>query len=337
MRLWQFEQFGLHNLSLVERPTPRPGPGELLVRVRAVALNYRDRVVVGGTAIPKLPLPFVPASDASGEVVETGPGVSRFAIGDRVTSHYIPKWIDGDGRSDGDYRTLGGPLPGVLAEYVVFHEQSVVPAPPTFSDEEASTLPIAAVTAWTALFEDGQLKPGQTVLVEGTGGVSIFALQFAVAAGARVIVTSSSDEKIVRAKTLGAAEGINYTRHPDWEKQVLELTAGRGVNHVIEVAGGDNVRHAVAALARGGHLALVGIIEGTSLTFDHLPFMLRRQVAHGVMVGSRRHFESTIRALQATGIRPVIDAVYPFDQARAGFDHLTAGPFGKVVIQGFKD
>src|SRR5512132_1119931 len=152
MKVWQIGRFGLENLALVERPSPSPGPGELLVRVRAVALNYRDRVVVEGKAIPKLSLPFVPASDASGEVVAIGPGVTRFTPGDRVVSHYVPKWIDGDGRSDGDYRTLGGPLPGVLAEYVVFHERAVVSPPSSFSHEEASTLPIAAVTAWTALF-----------------------------------------------------------------------------------------------------------------------------------------------------------------------------------------
>ena len=332
MRAWAIERFGLENLTLVERPIPSAGRGELLVRIRAVALNYRDRVVVAGTAIPKLTLPFVPASDASGDVVDVGPEVTRFKPGDHVMSHYVPKWIDGDGRSEGDYRTLGGPLPGVLAEYVVLHEQAAVRAPASFSHEEASTLPVAAVTAWTSLFADLPLKPGETVLVEGTGGVSIFALQFAAAAGARVIVTSRSDEKIARARMLGASDGVNSRLHPDWEKQVLELTARRGVNHVVEVVGGANVRHAIAALARGGHLALVGIMESASVEFDHLPFMLRRQTVHGVLVGSRHDFEATVRALEATGIRPVIDRIYPFEEARAAFDHLAAGPFGKVVI-----
>jgi NADPH:quinone reductase-like Zn-dependent oxidoreductase len=332
MKVWQIERFGLDNLTPADRPVPSPGRGEVLVRVRAVSLNYRDRLVVEGTAIPKLSLPFVPASDASGEVAELGADATRFKPGDRVMSHYVPKWLDGDGRSDGDYRTLGGPLPGVLAEYVVFHEQALVTPPAAFTHEEASTLPIAAVTAWTALFADVPLKPGETVLVEGTGGVSIFALQIATAAGARVIVTSSSDEKIARAKALGAFDGINSKRHPDWEKKALELTAGRGVNHVIEVVGGSNTRRAVAALARGGHLALVGIMDGTSIEFDHLPFMVRRQVAHGILVGSRRQFEATVRALEATGIRPVIDRVYPFEQVRAAFDHLVTGPFGKVVV-----
>ena len=332
MRAWQIDRFGFDNLAMVDRPVPVPGPGEVLVRIHAVSLNYRDRPVLEGTAIPKLSLPFVPASDASGEVAELGPGVTRFQRGDRVMSHYVPKWLDGDGRSDGDYRTLGGPLPGVLAEYVVFHEQSLVSPPAAFTYEEAATLPIAAVTAWNALFGDVPLRPGETVLVEGTGGVSIFVLQLATAAGARVIVTSSRDEKIARAKSLGAVEGINYRQYPDWEKKALELTGGRGVQLVVEVVGGNNTRRAVAALARGGRLAIVGIMEGTSVEFDTVPFMLRRQIAHGILVGSRRQFEATVRALEATGIRPVIDRVYPFDQARAAFDHLVTGPFGKVVI-----
>jgi NADPH:quinone reductase-like Zn-dependent oxidoreductase len=332
MKAWQIERFGLENLELVERPCPSPGPGEILVRVRAVSLNYRDRLVVSGSAIPKLRLPFTPASDASGEVADIGAGVTRFKPGDHVVSHYVPRWIDGDGRSEGDYRTLGGPLSGVLSEYVVFSEQSVVPPPASYSDEEASTLPIAAVTAWTALFVDVPLKPGETVLVEGTGGVSIFAMQFARAAGARVIVTSSSDGKIARAKALGASDGVNYSDHPEWSKLVLQLTGGRGVNHVIEVVGGRNLRQAAAALNRGGHIALVGLMGSASVEFDHLAFMLRRQSIHGILVGSRRYFEAAVRALETTGIRPVIDRIYPFEDARAAFDHLVRGPFGKVVI-----
>ena len=221
MRAWRIDRFGLDNLTMVDRPMPVPLPGEVLVRIHAVSLNFRDRPVAEGKAIPKLSLPFVPASDASGEIAEIGPGVTRFKPGDRVTSHYVPKWLDGDGRSDGDYRTLGGPLPGVLAEYVAFHEQSLVTPPAAFTHEQSATLPIAAVTAWSALFGDVPLRPGETVLVEGTGGVSIFALQFATAGGARVIVTLSSDEKIPRAKALGAIDGINYTRYPDSSSEAV--------------------------------------------------------------------------------------------------------------------
>jgi NADPH:quinone reductase-like Zn-dependent oxidoreductase len=333
MKVWELRKFGLSALAQTERPVPTPGPHELLVRVGAVSLNYRDRLVMEGVFIPDLALPFVPASDGVGEVVAVGEGVTRFRVGDRVTGIYIPSWIDGEGSGpEGDYVSLGGPLPGVLAEYVVFNEQAVVAPPSYLTDREASTLPIAAVTAWTALFDHARLEPGQTVLVEGTGGVSIFALQLAVAAGARVIVTSSSDEKLARAKALGAADGINYVRHPDWEKQALELTSGRGANVIIEVVGGDNVRHAVGALARNGHIALIGLIEGLSLTADIAPLLRQRASIRGVLVGSRRSFEQLNGALETTRLHPVIDKVYPFSEAIAAFEHLARGPFGKVVI-----
>jgi len=333
MKVWELRKFGLSALAQAERPVPAPGPHELLVRIGAASLNYRDRLVIEGRFIPDLALPFVPASDGAGEVVAVGERVRRFRVGDRVTGIYIPGWIDGDGSGpEGDYVSLGGPLPGILAEYVVFSEQAVVATPSYLSDHEASTLPIAAVTAWTALFDHARLESGQTVLVEGTGGVSIFALQLAVAAGARVIVTSSSDEKLARAKALGAAYGVNYVRHPDWERQVLEFTSGRGANVIIEVVGGDNVRHAAAAMARNGHIALIGLIEGLSLTAD-IPRLLRQRGAiRGVLVGSRRSFERLNDALETTRIRPVIDKVYPFSETVAAFEHLNRGPFGKVVI-----
>lgn len=334
MKVWQIGRFGLDALEVTERPVPAPGPRELLVRVGAVSLNYRDRLVVEGAMIPDLPLPFVPASDAAGEVIALGEDVSRFRVGDRVTSHFLPAWIDGTGSgTEGDYVSLGGPLPGVLAEYVALDEQAVVATPPYLSDHEASTLPIAAVTAWAALVEYGGLRPGQTVLVEGTGGVSIFALQLAVAAGARVIVTSSSDERLARAKALGASDGVNYVRHPEWSRQVLDLTDGRGVDHIVEVVGGDNVKQAVKALARNGHLALIGIMQGLSLNLDIVPFMRRRAMLRGVLVGSRRSFESVNRALEARQIHPVIDKDYPFAEVPAAFEHLKRGAFGKVVVR----
>jgi NADPH:quinone reductase-like Zn-dependent oxidoreductase len=303
------------------------------VRIAAVSLNYRDKLVIEGVAIPNLALPFTPASDAVGEVVAVGEGVTRFSVGDRVMGIFIPAWINGDGSgAEADYVSLGGPLPGVLAEYVVFNEQAVVATPSYLTDQEASTLPIAAVTAWTALFDHARLEPGQTVLVEGTGGVSIFALQLAVAAGARVIVTSSSDQKLARAKALGAADVVNYVAHPDWEKQVMEITSRQGANVIIEVVGGDNVRHSTAALARNGHIALIGLMEGLSLTAD-IPTLLRKRGAiRGLLVGSRRSFERLNAALEVTRIRPVIDKAYPFSEAVAAFQHLNRGPFGKVVI-----
>jgi NADPH:quinone reductase-like Zn-dependent oxidoreductase len=333
MKVWELKKFGLSALEQTERPVPTPGPHELLVRINAVSLNFRDKLVVEGVFIPDLALPFTPASDAVGEVVAVGEGVTRFRVGDRVMGIYIPGWDYGDGSGpEGDYVSIGGPLPGVLSEYRVFNERSVVATPSYLTDHEASTLPIAAVTAWTALFDHARLEPGQTALVEGTGGVSIFALQLAKAAGARVIVTSSSDEKLARAKALGAEEGINYVRHPDWEKQVLELTSGRGANVIIEVVGGDNVRHSTAAAARNGHIALIGLMEGFSLTAD-IPLLLGQRVTiRGVLVGSRRSFERLNDALEITRIHPVIDRVYPFSETVAAFEHLSRGPFGKVVI-----
>lgn len=333
MRVWNIRRFGLDALEQVTQPVPEPGPHELLVRVTAASLNYRDRLVVDGTFIPDLTLPFVPASDGAGEVVAVGKDVTRFRVGDRVIGIYIPTWIMGDGGGpEGEYTSRGGPLPGVLAEYVVWHEEAVVPTPAYLTDREAATLPIAAVTAWVALFDHGRLEPGETVLVEGTGGVSIFALQLAVAAGARVIVTSSSDEKIARAKALGASDGVNYARYPDWDQQVMALTGGHGADIVLEVVGGDNVGHTLKALARNAHVAVIGIIDGFSFAVDTVPFMLRRASLRGVIVGSRRDFEKTNRALEARQIRPVIDRVYPFAEVRAAFAHLTRGAFGKIVI-----
>jgi NADPH:quinone reductase-like Zn-dependent oxidoreductase len=223
MKQWELTRFGFDGLQLGESAVPEPNPGELLVRVSAVSLNYRDKFVIEGKFFPDLRFPFVPASDASGRVEATGKGVTRFRPGDRVTTHFFAKWMDGPVRSVEDSVSLGGPLPGVLSEYIVVHENGALATPIFLSDAEASTLPIAALTAWSALFENKPLKPGETVLVQGTGGVSLFALQFAVAFGARVIVTSSSDHKLSRTKVLGASEGINYSRLQDWDGEVLAL------------------------------------------------------------------------------------------------------------------
>jgi NADPH:quinone reductase-like Zn-dependent oxidoreductase len=333
MRVWELQKFGLEGLVETERPKPQPGPNQVVVRIGAVSLNYRDALVVDGTYFPDLPLPFVPLSDAAGQVVAVGVEVRRFRVGDRVVSQFIPEWIDGDGTGEGAYATTGAPLPGVLAEYVVCDEQALVATPAYLSDEEASTLPIAALTAWNALFGRRVLKPGETVLIQGTGAVSVFALQLAAAAGARVIVTSSSDEKLERARNLGASDGINYARHPDWEQQVLQLTGGRGVDHVVEVVGGTNVSRTIASLARGGHVALIGGLQGFGTEFDFLPFLFKRATINGVSVGSRRHFESMNRALEKIQIRPVIDAVYQWSAATAALEHVRRGAFGKVVLR----
>ena len=334
MRVWELQRFGVDGLVQAERPCPAPAPHQVVVRIGAVSLNYRDALVVDGTYFPDLPLPFVPLSDAAGQISSVGSDVRRFRVGDRVVSHFIPGWVDGDGSGDYDYSTMGAPLPGVLAEYVICDEHSLVATPAYLSDEEASTLPIAALTAWMALFGRRALKPGDSVLVEGTGAVSLFALQWGAAAGARVIVTSSSDEKLARTRALGATDGINYVTHPEWDQQVLAMTGGRGVDHVVEVVGGRNVPRAVTSLARGGQLALVGGLDGFSTTFDFLPFLFKRASISGVSVGSRRNFEDMNRALESLQLKPVIDTVYPWSAATTALEHLRRGPFGKIVVQG---
>ncbi|MPZ20850.1 MAG: zinc-binding dehydrogenase [Luteitalea sp.] len=332
MKVWQISKFGLDALEQLERTVPQPGPNEILVKIAAVSLNYRDKLVVEGTYNASFLLPLVPASDAAGTVVALGPGVTRVRMGDRVIGLFYPKWFDGDVRAAQHDDTLGGPLPGMLAEYVVFHEQAVVAAPSYLDDREASTLPIAALTAWTALFEHAHVGPGQTVLVEGTGGVSVFGLQLASAAGARVIVTSSRDEKLARAKALGAWETINYTSHPHWDERAIELTSGRGVDLVLEVFGGDNVQRAAHALARGGTIALIGLLQDVSARLDIVPFMVNMRTLRGVSVGNRRQIEAMNRALDRIQLRPVIDTVYPFAETPAAFEHVSRGAFGKVVI-----
>jgi NADPH:quinone reductase-like Zn-dependent oxidoreductase len=335
MQAWQLAGFGVAELRQTTVPIPQPGPGEILVRVGAVSLNYRDKLVIDGTFLPHLRFPFVPVSDAAGEVVAIGGRVERFKLGDRVIAHYWTMWIDGVAPPSvlAHEGSLGGPLPGVLAEYVVLGEEAAVATPPSLGHAEAATLPIAALTAWSALTGNGNKSlRGSTVLVQGTGGVAIFALQFAAASGARVIVTSSSDEKLARAKALGASEGINYARTPAWERAALQLTNGRGVDHVLEIAGGKNLRRSIDALAIGGEVTIVGFIDGAESELALVPLMLRGALVRGISVGSRSAFEEMNRSLEALRIRPVIDATYAFSDALAAFAHLGRGAFGKIVI-----
>jgi NADPH:quinone reductase-like Zn-dependent oxidoreductase len=336
MQAWQLPKRGLAHLRLAQAPVPEPGPCQLLLRVAAVSLNYRDKLVAEGVMIPELDLPFVPASDAAGEVVAVGAEVRRFRPGDRVVTQYVTGWVDGEvAPTEGRYGgTLGGPLPGVLAEYILVREDSAVPTPAGLSDGEAATLPIAALTAWWALFETGKLKPGQTVLVQGTGGVALFGLQFASAAGARVIVTSRSDDKLARAKALGAWQGINYASHPEWDEAVRDLTGGQGVEHVLELAGGDNLRRSAKATAPGGRISLIGFLGGQAeFAVDAVPTLVRQLTLQGIFVGHRKAFEAMNRAIEDAGIKPVIDSVYPFAKAPDAFARLDLGPFGKIVIE----
>lgn len=331
-RLWKLNGLGIERLALEDAPLPELGPYDLLVRVGAVSLNYKDKLIVEGTLIPDLHFPYVPASDAVGEVVAIGREVNRFKAGDRVLGQVIADWPDGEAPEVLHKNTLGMTLPGVLSQYVVLGEDAAVAAPASLSDAEASTLPIAALTAWSALFELTRSQPGETVLIEGTGGVSLFALQFAKAFGLKAIVTSSSNDKLARARELGAWKTVNYRARPDWDAAAREATGGRGVDHVLEVVGGDNMRRAVNTLAADGRLSLIGILDGTEFTLPIMPFMRSRLIVQGVSIGSRRAFERMNAAIEAIGLRPVIDAAYPFEEAPRAFEHLGRGPFGKVVV-----
>lgn len=334
MKAWLLKDFGLKNLHQEDVATPQPKPGELLVKVGAVSLNFRDKAIVDGIYEPHLvPKPLIPVSDAAGTVVATGEGVSRFKIGDRVNSTLYSRWIDGPpGPNEPDF-CLGMPLPGGLAEYMILHEESAVRAPDMMTDEQASTLPIAALTAWYSLMDVGNLQPGQTVLVQGTGGVSIFAAQIAVAHGARVIATSSSDANLAKVRALGVDAGINYRTHPDWEKSVLDLTDGKGVDITIDVAGGNGLNQSVAATKTAGVVAQVGFLTGQTTALNLMPLIFRQTTIRGIAVAPRASFERMNPFLDRHRIEPVIDQVYAFEEAVQAYDHLARGPFGKVVIR----
>jgi NADPH:quinone reductase-like Zn-dependent oxidoreductase len=336
VRAWRLsDSFGIDRLELEERSDSVLAHGEVRVRVRAVSLNYRDVAMVElGVAPRAVQLPLLPCSDAAGEVVEVGSGVSRVRVGDRVASIVFQRWLDGDTLPPAAQGSmLAGGLDGVLADHVVLHEDGLVHVPEYLSDAEASTLPCAAVTAWHALVTKGHVRPGQTVLAQGTGGVSIFALQFAVLAGARVVVTSKSDEKLERVGELGAWETINYLTTPNWAERVLELTGGEGADHVIEVGGPATTDQSIAAARAGGTVSLIGVLGGLDAKIDPHPIAIKGLRVQGIRVGSRAVFEDMNRAIARNGLRPVIDRVFPFERAREALHHLhAAGHVGKVVI-----
>jgi NADPH:quinone reductase-like Zn-dependent oxidoreductase len=333
MKAFQAPEFSLAGFEIVETDVPVPRRGEILLRVLAASLNYRDLAVLTGTYIPNLPLPFVPASDACAEVVALGDDVTRFRVGDRVTPIYTQGWHDGlptpEQRSK---KTLGAPLGGVLQQYIVVPAEDAVLAPATLTNEEASTLPVAALTAWSAL-ADGQVKAGDTVLVQGTGGVALFALQFAKAAGARVIATSSSDEKLAKLKTMGADCTLNYRENRQWSQAAKEFTGGRGVDIVVET-GGSTLPQSLAAVSFGGFVAVVGFVAGYEATIALRQLIGPMVRVQGIAVGSRARFEAMNRAIAANGIRPVIDNVFSFEEAGEAFRHMDSGAhFGKVVVR----
>jgi NADPH:quinone reductase-like Zn-dependent oxidoreductase len=335
MKAFRLHSFGGPDaLKLDEIADPAPGPGQVLVRLKAMSLNYRDLMVSKGIYNPKMRLPVVPVSDGAGEIAATGAGVTRFKPGDRVVACFMPGWVSGEPDDEKARSALGGGDLGLLAEQAVLPAEGLVPIPPHISFEEAATLPCAGVTAWNALFASGALNPGETVLIQGTGGVSIFALQFARLAGARVIATSSSDQKLERARALGASEGINYKSNPDWDKAARALTDGKGVDHIVEVGGAGTLPRSLRAVRIGGHIALIGVLTGASTDVNPTPILMKSVRVQGIFVGSRAMFEAMNRAITIAGMRPTIDRVFDFDQAPSAFKHLEgATHFGKVVIR----
>jgi NADPH:quinone reductase-like Zn-dependent oxidoreductase len=334
MQRWSMDALGRENLNLIQAPVPQPGPGEVRVRVNAVALNYRDKMVIEGMMPIPLSFPFTPASDMAGVVDSIGEGVTRFQPGARVISTFFPEWIDGRPQADArhlPYKTSGGYFPGMLAEYVIVNENGLVAAPETLDDVEASTLPCAGLTAWFALVERGNLRAGQSVLVQGTGGVAIFALQIAKAFGAEVYVTSGSDEKLARAKKLGADRGINRLKG-DWAEALLTLTQDRGIDHIIETVGGENLQHSLRAVAVHGRISVIGVLAGSEITLSAGELLLKSPVIQGIGVGHRRALEEFVRAVEVTGLKPVIEQRYRFDQLEQALEHLDRGAFGKIVL-----
>ena len=334
MKAWQKQGIGLDNIKLIDVEVPPLKEDEVLIKVKAVSLNYRDKAIIDGIYLPELMTGnFTPVSDAVGEIVSIGEKVTKFAIGQRVISHLYTEWLDGKPIIDYGPSAVGGPNDGGLAEYMVLKEKAAVLAPESLTDEEASTLPIAALTNWFAMVEYGKIKAGDKVLVLGTGGVSIFAIQMATALGAHVIATTSSKDKEVFAKSLGAKEVINYVDTPNWDEEVLRITNGKGVEHILEVVGGESINKSINAVALQGNIYIIGFLNGMMAEVNLFSLLAKQAKIQGIYVGHKRALEDMIKAFDLLKIKPVIDTVYPFTQAIEAYNHLAKGALGKIVIK----
>jgi NADPH:quinone reductase-like Zn-dependent oxidoreductase len=315
-----------------DRPESVPGRGEVKIKVHATSLNYRDLLVASGKYSSIMKPPLIPLSDGAGEVVAVGDGVSRFRVGDRVAGTFFQGWDAGAISAEVTAHALGGAVDGMLAEYVVLPENGVIHTPGHLSFEEAAALPCAGLTAWNAVAEAGRVRAGETVLLLGTGGVSIFALQFAKLHGAHVIVASSNDEKLAHAKALGADVLINYRATPDWDQEVMKATGGRGVDFIVEVGGGGTLERSIKAVRVGGAIAIIGVVSGAG-QIDPRPIIGKAIRLQGIYVGSREMFTAMNRAVSEAGIKPVIDRTFAFADAKQAYAYQISGAhFGKIVI-----
>lgn len=331
---WIFEQFGLENLKLREVPLREIQDDEILIEIKSVSLNYRDLLMVKGHYNPKLKMPLVPCSDGSGIVIKVGKKVKNIKEGDRVMPLFAQGWYDGKPFRSMLKHTLGGPLDGTLQKYMIIPENEVVLIPEHLNFEEGSTLPCAGLTAWSALAEHESVKPGETVLTLGTGGVSIFALQFAKMLGLEVIITSSSKEKLERAKELGADFIINYKINPDWEKEVLKYTRLKGVDYIIEVGGVGTLEKSIKSVSPGGTIFLIGVLAGRQSPLDLTPVLMQNIKIQGVVVGHKRSFQEMCKAIEYFKMKPIVDKVFDFNDAPSAFQYMNSGShFGKVCIR----
>jgi len=335
MKLFEIrDAFGLNNLKPADRPTPEPQPDEVLIRLRAASLNFRDLLVVQGKYNPRMKLPRVPLSDGAGEIVSVGTEVTGWKPGDRVVVPFFPAWLDDELTAAGASSALGGDVDGMLREFVTVRANALLPIPDHLSFEQTAALPCAAVTAWNGLFVSGNLQRGQTLLLQGTGGVSLFGLQFGKIAGANIIIISSNDAKLDRARAMGANHIINYRTTPDWEKEVLKITHGRGVDLTLEVGGTGTLSKTLKATGYTGHVSLIGVLSGISGEVQLGHVLHKAITVRGIYVGSRAMFESMNRTITEHKIEPVIDQVFSFDQSPEAFRHLESGQhFGKIVIR----
>jgi len=326
--------WGLDALQVVERPDPKPGPGEALVRMKAVSLNYRDFLMVHGMyGRGSAADTITPFSDGCGVVEAVGEGVTRVAPGDRVATMFFQGWVSGPPTLEKLMTSLGHPIPGAGRELAVFSQEGLSKVPEFLTDEQVSTLPCAALTAWRAMFEDASLQPGDTVVLQGTGGVSIFGLQFAHTAGYRTVITSSSDEKLARAKAMGATRGVNYKADPAWSKVVRAETGGRGADFIMEVGGGGTIEQSLQAIKIGGHIAIIGVVAGMGSGVNPAVLIGNSARLQGLSVGSRDMFEAMCKAIELHQISPVVDKVFPWTEARAAFAAMQGGEhFGKIVL-----